>query len=269
MPGLVVPNVVIDATGLNRGIAASSQVSRRSVPQIVNTAAWWIAVNAKNATPYVTVETIDTQLGTIETPAIGKRGKPLKGRKPLKAGSVLAKNGVPLAVMIVVARARPGSRYNQLTNNRWALQSNPFKGVSRLAGAFAMRELVHKLISGRHSSIKFVLSGWIPVIRKMAKYAVQKYVRGVASQLSDASAWHGAALGDARPANENSLVAVCVIENDVGGQGKNAEAHNRALFLFGFAALQSAVDREGRQQMNYALNKMDQELSKAVQIHWG
>ncbi len=259
----------IDNSGLKAGIAAAKKVSKRSAREIVNTSAYWIAVNAKNASPFVTPNTVDSQLGVIRTPKIGKRGQPLKGKFSYKAGTAPGqKSGAPLAALIVVARARPGSRYNTLTSSRYALQKNPFAGVSRAAGAAAMRSLVDKMTKTRHSATKFLLSGWIPVVRKMWPHAVRKYLPG-ASPLANASSYHGAPLGTAQPATGDGSQAEATIENDIGLAGVMREKMNSALLTKLSGPLQAAVDREGANQMKYALSKLDRELSDAVIPDWG
>jgi hypothetical protein len=260
----------IDKSGLKAGIAAAKKVSKRSAREIVNTSAYWIAVNAKNASPYVEALTIDRQLGVLVTPVIGKRGKPLKRKTFYEAGGspLQRKTGVPFAALIIAARARPGSNYNRQTNSRFALSKNPFAGVSRAAGAEAMRKLVNKMVKGRHSSTKFLVAGWIPSIRIMRPHAVQKYMPGVSVGVSWRTS-HGAELGSAAPATGDGVLAVASIENAIGTEGVMREKMNRALLVQLSGPLQTAVDREGVNQMNYALKKLGGELSDAVKPGWG
>lgn len=272
-------HVTIDTSRLSDGLAAAAKYTKRTLPQVVNTAAYWIAVNAKNSMPYVEVKKIDIELGTIVTAVIGKRGQPLSKKyaknRRLSGGKMgdIVKD-VPLAALIIAASAKPGSRYNSLTNSRWAIGKNPFKGVSRAAGAATMRSLIHRMINRRHSSSKFLLSGWIPAIQKLLPYSMQKFMRGSGNPLTGVKEFLGGAgvnghseFGSATPAVDGFTV-MAVIENNIGAMGKNAENYNQALIRYGAPVLQSAVDREGDQQMKYALGKMEKEMKTEVDKYW-
>lgn len=263
------PHIEVDTSGLVAGINAAKKYSKRTLPQIVNTAAYWVAIYAKNDMPYITPQVVDKELGTVvaTTVSVGKTGK--VRRKTLKLGKAtgsIVKNA-PLAALIINARANYQSVYNQRTARRWALPKSPFAGKSRKAGAAAMRAAVNKLINVRHSAGKFLLAGWVSVIKAMKDKAVHKYAKGGAAAGEHSSSYYGAHLGDASAATEGE-VAVAVIENLVGMQGKNAASYNQALHLHGDAALQSAVDRRGQEEMNYALKKMEDELAKETNKHW-
>jgi len=258
--------------GLANGIAAAAQYSKRTVPQIVNTSAYWVAVNAKNGMPFVAPERVDSELAVIATPVIGKRGKPLKRKRTFRGGisEGQRRKDVPLAALIVAARANPKSNYNQITNQRYRLPGgNPFKGVSRAEGAARMRELEDRMIKSRHRSGKFLLAGWIPAIRTLAGLAVTKFLRGAGKPSEGAKSFYGGELGSAQPARENELEASATIANEVGAEGMNAGNFNRALMLYGIGPLQMAIDQEGERQMAYALKKYEAELAERVNKHWG
>lgn len=260
--------IQVDTSGLVAGINAAKKYSRRSITQIVNTSAYWIAVNAKNSMPYITPERVDKDLGVIvsTTVSVGKTGK--VGRKTIRkataSGSITS---APLAALIINARANPQSYYNQRTARRWALGKSPFAGKSRKAGAAAMRAAVNKLVNVRHSAGKFLLAGWIPAIRALKSKALHKFSKGGPSPNEHADSYYGADLGAATPATESD-VATAIIENLVGMEGKNAASYNAALLKYGGPGLQAAVDREGQQHMNYALKKMEAELAKETNKHW-
>lgn len=265
--------IQVDTSGLAAGIAAAKKYSKRTMPELVNTSAYWIAVNAKNEMPFVTQEKINTDLGTIVSLKVGKRGKflsPKYSRNLMKSGRRMGDitQNVPLSVLIIQARANYNSNYNRLTHHRWALRASPFAGKTRAAGRAAMKAAENRLINSRHSSTKFLLAGWIPVIKEMARHAIKKYTRGAPPALEGKDSYYGADLGGATPATEAAEVAAAVIENNIGGQGVNAKNYNDALMTHGLPALQSAIDREGTQQMNYALKKMEQELAGQVTKAW-
>jgi hypothetical protein len=266
------PIYKIDASGLNRGLDLARDWTKRTPMEAVNTASLEVAIGAKNRLPFVTVGRIDTELATIKTEVIhiGKRGKPHKKTKNRFSGGLGTSTkhpDVPLAVLIVQARARATSTYNQLTNNRYALAQSPFKGVSRQAGRLAMRLAVSRMIARRHSAIAFLKAGWIPAIKKLLSVSNNKWRRGGAA-FDGSGAFYGGALGTAKPAVAN-YYALCTIENDIGYEGLNASSFNHALQLYGGPALQAALDDEGAKQLQYYLMKSgDEELARKVNAAW-
>lgn len=251
----------VNTSSLSRGIAAANGYSKRTLPEIINTSGYWISINAKAGMPFVTPEKIDAELAVIPTQVIGKRGQPLKRKKTFSGGMspIQRSSKAPLATLIVLARTNPRSNYNALTNNRYALPS--LRGMSASGFHAAVAALEDKMVKTRHRSGKFLLSGWIPVVQKMAFYAVQKFSRGGPSPSEGRRNFYGADLGHARPAFPGELCSA-EISNDVGTEGVNAASFNRALMLHGVPALQSAVDREGVKQMEYALKKAGEELKQ-------
>lgn len=247
--------VKIDASGLNRALALGQEFSKRTPAQACNTSALEVAIIAKNTMPFVTVPRIDKELSVVTSPVIGKRGKPLKGKnnRIFGANVDLSKNpDVALAVLIIQARSNPNSRYNQLTNQRYALPGSPFKGVSREAGRAAMALLVHKMIAARHKSGSFLKAGWIPAVEILRPFGVNKYRRGTVHE--DASPNYAGDLGYAQPARGGEPAAQTVILNNVGYTGKNAASFNQALQKYGAPLLQDAIDGEGRRAMQYYLD---------------
>lgn len=257
-------------TGFNRGFALASQFTRKTPAQACNYAGFVIAIKAQKNTAFVTPQTVDSELAVISMPVIGVRGKPLKNRKNFFGKVGTAKGSelheVPLVVLIIAARARPGSKYNELTNNRYALPSWPFKGINKRAGAWLMSTLVNSMVKNRHRSGHFEAAGWIDSIRILL--LVDKGRAGgfaKATDYADYGSPHG--LGDASPAKEG-YAASCTIENDVGLEGQNAANHNRGLMIQA-PALQSAVDEVGREDLNYFLQKTGrEELEIPVNNAW-
>jgi hypothetical protein len=253
----------VDTTGLTSGINAAQGYTKRTLPQMVNTSGYWIAVNAKNGLPFVTPEKVDSEMATIVTPKIGKRGKILSQKK---AKNKTLSGGTERAFLIVMARTVPGSNYNILTGNRYALPS--LKGMSASGFHATIAFLVDQMLKSRHRSGKFLVAGWIPAVRKMLPYTAQRFIRGAGSPLEGARSFFGANLGGATPAMAGGDYCAATIENDVGMEGKNAASFNRALMLYGVPALQAAVDREGTKQMEYALSKFEKELKDETDKHW-
>lgn len=265
----------LDTSLLDKGLQAAARVTKRCASELVNTAAYWIAVNAKNKTPFVTPQKIDSEMGTIVTPLKGIRGKVLSQKyaknKVYSSGLTLKvkdKKGrekeVPRAALIVAARANPNSRYNQLTNHRYAISKNPFKGFNRSLGRQKMTALVDRLIKSRHSSSKFLRAGWIPAILAIKPFAVRKYTRGAGPPDTDLKSKIPPDIGSGMPAKEGAWKVVSTIENAVGMRGKNKLSHNQALAKYGVKPLQDAIDHEGRKNMEYAMKKMGEDIEKSV-----
>lgn len=268
----------VDTSGLNRGIQSALVYTKRSVPEMVNTAAYWCAVNAKANTPYITATEVDAELSVVKTEVIRKgysgianSGKARKKKFTYRGGvnnSVTSVHDVPITVLIIAARAKQGSRYNTITSNRYALDKNPFAGVSRAQGRAAMLALERKMISSRHSSGHFLQSGWVESIRTLRPFSVQKFSKSKASPTEWSGFYHGGNFGSAIPAIMGGLWSSATITNNLGAQGKMRDKVNQALLAKGTIPLQIAVDREGKEQMNYALKKMEEEMRKEMKPHW-
>jgi hypothetical protein len=274
-------------TRLNRGLAFASLYTKRTPAQAVNTAGLEIAYNAKFTMPFVTAARIDLELGTMAIPRIGisgrvlrqfdKRGKSIAKNKTLYGttmGRYEATKEVPLTVLIIAARAKPGSKYNLSTGGRYALAQNPFKGFSRALGQFKMTALIDTMIKRRHSSGGFLRAGWTPAINALLPLSVNKWRLGAGLPAppmeNDHSGVFHSEFGGATPADENaaSTTAWCVIENNIGFEGLNAASFNRALWEYGAVPLQRAVDNEGAKQMQYFLDKSGEELAARVNKEW-
>lgn len=256
----------IDSSGINRGIVFALLFTKRTPAQLVNTSGCEAAIVAKNTMPFTTIQRIDTELN-LAVPLIGKKrgvgfrkGKKFQ-RENREVGDIAGTN-VPLAVLIIQARANPGSKYNLSTNNRYALSASPFKGVSRAQGQALMRAAVTRMINSRHSSIKFLMNGWTPAVMDLLPLSVNRYRRGSSTgpPLEGKKNYYGSDLGGASPAQEGNPVAICVIMNNIGYEGKNAASFDHALQLYGAPWLQAALDGEGQKNMQYGLDNAKKEL---------
>lgn len=274
---------VIDTRKLNRGLVLAARFTKRTPAQAVNTAACEVAIGAKNGMPFVTAQTIDTELLVMSVPKIGKSGRVLqqftkKGKSVAKnkilygtrMGKYAATSEVPLTALIIAARAKPGSNYNRITGGRYALDRNPFKGFSRALGQFKMTTLIDNMIKARHRSGHFLMAGWIQCVKTLLPFSVNKgrdRMRG--PPLEGRTEYYGADLGDALPAMEGGTMALCIITNNIGGAGKNAFSFNQALWEHGQLPLQRAVDGEGAAQLQYFLDRAaKEELYDVVNAEW-
>lgn len=135
-----------------------------------------------------------------------------------------------------------------------------------------MKAAEDKMIKARHSSGSFLKAGWIPAVRIMLTYSVNRYRRGSSTgpPLEGAKSFYGADLGTATPAQAGSYNATATIENNIGYQGKNAASFDHALQLYGVPTLQAACDGEGAINMQYYIDhSAKEELYGPVNKAWG
>ncbi len=244
----------IDMTQITESIRLSSQYSKRTLPQVINTAAYWVAVNAKQDLDYVPITRIDSQLGVTYAQGRTPKGKISRSKK--NRVIVLQQNS--LAEKIIMARMVPSSKYNRLTRNRWAQSVSVLAGKSVQERASIVSAMAQKMVKRRHSASKFLIAGWIPAIRILLPLSDQKMRLGTGG-LETAV---GIDKGNASPATEG-LTVTASIENDIGMKGVNAEDYNKALQIHGAPGLQKAVNEEGNRQMTYALSKMGQGIESS------
>ena len=240
------PTCKVSTAGLNAAIKERLRYPGRTEAQAVNTAAYWIAVNTKNATPFASIEAMDASLGRFEIPKtlitktgeVSFRGKRFfYSRRGAKAGN----EEVPLTALIIAARVKKGDSIPA----KWRLDKNPFKGVTRKQGQAAMRKLVEKMLKGRHSSAHFLQSGWVKAVRILEQYAVGKKPADANQDMKYDYA--SSVRGDATVAHEGSNMVFAQIINNTGQEGVNAERVDEMLQKYGTAPLQRAIDREESQ----------------------
>lgn len=251
----------VDSTRLISALRLAATHTRGTVEMLVKYTAFYVAVKTQSATPFVTQQTIDAELGTIVTPRLGKRGQELSqkyaknkiyssGRRvPTTRG-----NTVPLAAMIIqsqvvrpdVARSTPSAkRFNRLTHFRFARVSSPFRGLSRSAGRAAMRAAVDRLIKARHSSTHFLAAGWVVVLKKLN--AQLHGLPPMDSEVRRAGRNSNDALGQitVEPIPGKFTITIENMVGMAGGKkGDNSASYNAALMLHGTPALQAALDSQ-------------------------
>lgn len=262
-------DVSVDMSGFQEAFEKANQFTKRTPAEACNVAGYYIAAAAQRATPFVPLDRIDAELGIEVLGVPGKRVKELKGKKRYAATKPGASyNQVPLAVLIIQASTTsprnnqigPGvSKYNVLTEFRYARGSSPFAGLSRAAGRAAMAEAVDRMTKARHSATHFIAAGWVPARKILAfarRYGAASGVDTALDALTQTAMTANGSLGFAIAAVDGDTVAFCFIENDVGmGGGPNESNYNKALWEYGLEPLQMAVDVEGIKQMNYYLKK--------------
>ena len=247
------PVFKIDSSGLNKAIVMGNQFSKRTPAQAVNSAAYAVAIVARNNMPSVSADKISSELSVIETPVIGKRGKNLKNKKTLSGGAFSAKTSdVPLTVLIIQASARPGSKYNRTTDSRYALSGSPFKGVSREAGREAMRAMEQKMIATRRKSGSFIKAGFSAIVKLMKGSVTGKFMANSFAQFLAGEEAAAKGFGDAKPASEGSANVSATISNLIG---EEQNRFDKPLQTIGGPVLQSALNTEGVKQLEYFCEK--------------
>lgn len=218
-----------DQTVFNRTLQEYTKVSRRSLPQILNTKGFFIARKALWHTPKADSYRIKAQLGQfVSVNAIGKKGKIVKRRSLVLAKSRL-KNRAPLAAVII--------------NKRLGKEGK--KGLHGKRMARAVREMLANRLRG----VAFLKSGWLEAIRKLGPLADKS---GIGKAPLDRSAKQiGRAKGDARPARE-SFNPTAVIVN----LATTARDRKGALVKYGTRPLQVAFDDEAKSMNDYIERKL-------------
>lgn len=249
------PTVRIDAGNWLRGQMLLSTRSKTLPSESLARAVAFVVKDARDHTPFVTVGQIDTELSVTVTPTIGARGKPLKNKKTYLTTGLGQRHTpdehptIPLTWLIIGARARPGSNYNQVTGQRWQITGgHPYKGHSVSEFGAIMAGLVDKMTKGRHSGSHFFQATWGPVLAALVPLMPARY-QGYFTRIS------GRAARDIGRAQLRSAGASATlqIENRVGMSGAYPnydrqvnEAAHRVLV----PVLQSAIDRNYHAQMS-------------------
>lgn len=272
----------IDSSGLRNAIAWRREVlsSKRTMRQIVTSAAMEVAVNAAKMMPFVDPARINQELSVTYSPGRTKTGKmSIQKSKRIAAGgpygvqrtnpatfgrtTATVRRPIPLAALIIQASvlgarsgkdgaSQPGmSKYNRTTNMRYARPYSPFYGKTRQAGQEAMRAAVNRMIKARRSSTHFLQSGWNDAIAGLSKETANRgrsFMRGVNAPKG---------LRGSVVIRDDGYNVSVQIENSTGMSGVNARNFNSALWRYGAGALQTAVDDEAAKMVAYTERKMN------------
>ena len=205
-------------------------VNRRTLPESLNEKAYFIAGGAIRNTHKADADKIRSELGAAMTPVIGKRGKALK-RKKL---SFTGKYSMSLAVAIVVAKLR--------------------KAGKEIPVAGKLAEMGLALIRSRLRSVGFIRSGWLPALRRLARFSQYGKLK------FEMPRQYGVAKGGVSPATASQGDwAKVVIWNSAGGEAK----HKQALLRYGAPGLEAAVNEETASMKSYLEKKLRQNAQTA------
>jgi hypothetical protein len=257
----------LDATGFNKLVEAARVFNKRTPAVAANVAGLYVARQARYETHKISVPPgrMDAELAVEVTPRISARtGKPVSRRTKnpnnvrALAGPPSYKPAIPFTWLIIGARAKPFSNYNQRTGQRYALAQHPFKGQRRSQFGKIMAAYVKRMVSSRHSSSGFLQSGWIACIIEGEQYVPGKYRRGGTSGPPPLDGKRAApGLGGFIPAVEGEN-AQCSIENKVGMLGGNSvlmQRRNAALWEAGEPALNHAIAIQAEITLRYIVEQ--------------
>lgn len=255
----------IDTTNWLRGHELLHRYSRTMPSEALAKSVAFVVKDAKARTAYVPPDRIDTELAVQVTPVIGARGKPLSTK--YAKNRVYNANGtgsggnpypeVPLAWLMIGARANVGSKFNASTSGRWAIAGgHPFKGHSVSEFAGIMSQLVSRMVKSRRSSTHFFEQSWNAVLTALAPFVparYQAYFQGAAGRTGMPNE-----IGKADMAGRGTLAPSLRIENRLGMDGEfpNLDAQrNAAAHRILEPALQAAIDRNFEEQMEIAARR--------------
>ena len=226
-------NIKVNDKEFRQTLRQYIQVSRRTIPEIVNSKAYFIARRAIYETPKANKLAIGKSLSklllSLKTTAKG-------GKMVLKTVTRYGRLGqtsqVPLAALLV----------------NWQRGQ---RGKPGLYGE-KMKAAVEHFILNRQRTIAFIRSGWLPAVKILAPFVKSK--KGAAPNDPETKQ-HGRQKGGAVPAREGFRVAAR-IENAIAAGGKNAEHHGEAVNKYAIPALQRAFANEEASMRQYMEDKL-------------
>lgn len=241
-------NCRIDTSNLIAAQSIFNRHSRHDPAHNINRTALFVVLDAQRTTHFTTVSKIDAQLQVTTTPVLVTRG-PRTGL-PLKSGKTTSTTTFgSVAARIILARLNPNSSYNLMTDRKWLLNKDTFSpGMGKAGFERKVEQKAVQMARARHSSIKFFLSSWNPVIRDLIAALGSKRIPGGATGDRDIDS----AISGAEPARGGQLTTQCVVENRIGMSGRfpnldlqrNIYAHQHLK-----PRLQAAIDKEFTSKM--------------------
>lgn len=250
----------VDVSNLMRAQVILMRHSSRTPARCLNSTAYHVikdVVEAGSGFPVVAQGTIDADMEVTVTPKIAMSGK-RKGL-PYKNGATdIEVPDMSAAMLIVMARMNPDSKYSRMTGNRWPVPRIRIKDFARTYGdANAMqmffeviRPIAERMVRARHSSTGFLKKSWIDVKVALAPFAMGK---------STATGVISTDYSEVKPAKPGGPLAVCVVSNTLGVGLKTtkelSESYNEANHRIAEPRLQAAINREFNSKMQLASTK--------------
>ena len=249
-----------DTQNLNRAQSILLRHSRRSPARCINSTAYHVikdVVEAGGGFPMVAQTTIDTELEVIVTPKIGSKGKPLKGKTDISVPDF------SMAMMIVMARMNPNSKYSRSTGNRWPVVMPGGKNAREMIKGFgkaygpenalrmffdSIHDVAERMVRARHSSTGFLKKSWIDLKVSLLPFAMGRASATGAPVVTEYS--------ETKPAKEGGSLAVCTVSNTLGVGYRTtkelSEKYNAANHRIAEPRLQASIDREFEKKMKIA-----------------
>jgi len=232
-------NLKIDDREFQQTLREYVMVSKRTIPEIVNTKAYYIVRRAIYETPKADKMVIGKSLaGLIYAYKDTKGGARRMLKTVTRYGRWNQATQVPLAALLV----------------NWK------RGQMGKAGLYGqnMAAAVKGFIASRQRSVAFIRSGWLPALRILAPFVKNK---AGAAPLDSETKQYGRARGRATPASEGFHVSATIV-NAIGEGAKDADAKAAALDKYAQPALQRAFDAEEASMRQY----MEDELRKSAKF---
>lgn len=216
------------------------RLTSKTVAEIVNTKAYYIALNALNSTQHANIADIRAELGQIVTVKYkDKKGKERK--KKTFAAALSRKHGdqqVPLAEILVNAERKK-------------------QGQPLIFGKELTSEM-RKLYARRIRSVNFVRAGWIPAIKGLTPLAK----KDGSTQRDTSVKAAGEPKGGVIPGRQSDIwTSVCKIYNDVVGSDNKPSNYVNNIKNIG---LQKAINKEAASMMAYVDKKLQEAADKTI-----
>lgn len=246
----------VDTSGLRAVIPDLVDYGRRTTAEQCVTSLGMILQDAQNSTKAVGIEEMDAELDYI--PAEIKLYTDSNGKTHTKENTANLTEGE----LIVMARSRPDSNYNQITGGRWRLQK-PLLTVGKFIKAYGdagmikdilfhwIQDKAEQMKRARHSSGHFLQAGYIEARNLCVSSPLFKNrfrARSMADSTNSLNTINPNNLGELKMTSVGQTFQV-VGENNVGdraGQGSPIldAKHRDALLTHSLPKAQEAVDRE-------------------------
>lgn len=212
------------------------EYSKRTLPESLNEKAYFILAGGPDSqgairlTHKSSADRIKADLGASTVQQMGKRGKLIKKWRT----EINDRYGNTLAVKLVIAKLR--------------------KAGSAIPSAETLKAMAVKLVNARLYSIGFIRSGWLPALRRLARFS--KYGR---IKFGETGRQVGQPKGGVSLARASqNLSAKVIFWNSAGGESK----HRGALQKYGGEGLSLAFQQETASMKAYIERKMKEGARK-------
>lgn len=232
------------------------QYSKSNPSESLAKAVAFVIKDAKDNTPFVTLERIDTELSVVSSPAVLKSGK--LSRDKTRQREEVDLDSQSVAARIVLSRLHPDSNYNRLTDMKYAIDRMSFSPGLGISGFWSrVIATATRMVKSRHSSTHFFKVSWNAVLCKMIGLVPQNY-RGAVTMWAGGGRPVIAELGNATMTGVGSPQVFLRIDNNMGTDEEYptiAARRNEAAHRILGPVLQRAIDRNYEKQMQIAAER--------------